>query len=288
MSNLGTALVYVLEYEWRIFPCQWRGPNRKSRLTQRGFHDAVRDVAQIAAWWSTSWPDALIGVPTGRESGFVVLDIDVKDDRRNGFDSLAYLGHAILPDTPMAHTGSGGLHLYFTPGPHDIRNTNGERGRGIGPGLDWRGEGGFVIVPSPGSGYDWDPHWNLDTAALAPVPAALLPRQPEARLDAQPIERTEGLSPYVEAALERACRAIIGAPAGQQEETLNGESFSIGRLAGAGGVPAEFARRVLYAAARQIRDYDVRRPWRSHQLEQKVTRAFNAGLQSPREARHAG
>jgi hypothetical protein len=134
------------------------------------------------------------------------------------------------------------------------------RGRGIGPGLDWRGDGGFVIVPSPGSGYDWDPHWNFDTAALALVPAALLPRQPEARLDTRPIERTKGLSPYVEAALERACRTIIGAPTGQQEETLNGESFSIGRLAGASGVPAEFARRVLHAAARQIHDYERSAP----------------------------
>jgi len=30
MSNLGTALVYVREYNWRIFPCRWQGPSRKS------------------------------------------------------------------------------------------------------------------------------------------------------------------------------------------------------------------------------------------------------------------
>jgi hypothetical protein len=179
MSNLGTALAYVLEYGWRIFPCQWRGPKRKSPLTPRGFHDSVCEVDQITEWWSIRWPNALIGVPTGRQSSFVVLDIDIKDDRRNGFDTLTDLGHAILPDTPIAHTGSGGLHVYFAPGPHNIRNTDGERGRGIGPGLDWRGEGGFVIAPSPGSGYNWDPYWNLDTVVLAPVPAALLPRQPE-------------------------------------------------------------------------------------------------------------
>jgi hypothetical protein len=32
----------------------------------------------------------------------------------------------------------------------EIRNTGGARGRGIGPGLDWQGAGGYVIVPSPG------------------------------------------------------------------------------------------------------------------------------------------
>ena len=117
-------------------------------------------------------------------------------------------------------------------------------------------------MPSPGSGYDWDPHWNFDTMALAPVPAALLPRQPEARPDTQPIEQTHGLSPYAEAALKRACSDIVGAPAGRQEATLNSECFSIGTLAGASGVPEAFARHVLNAAARRIRDYDVRRPWR--------------------------
>jgi hypothetical protein len=101
-------------------------------------------------------------------------------------DTLADLGFAILPDTPMVHTASGGLHLYFEPpASPEIRNTGGARGRGIGPGLDWRGEGGFVIVPSSGNGYCWDPQWNPETAALAPVPTALLPRKPERRSTAR-------------------------------------------------------------------------------------------------------
>jgi hypothetical protein len=37
-----------------------------------------------------------------------VLDVDVKRAEANGFDSLEDLGHSILPETPMAHTESGG------------------------------------------------------------------------------------------------------------------------------------------------------------------------------------
>jgi len=114
-----------------------------------------------------------------------VLDIDVKRPESNGFDTLADVGFAILPNTPMAHTTSGGLHVYFArPADIEIGCTQGEKGRGIGRGLDWRATGGYVIVPSPGSGYTWDPHWNFDTVPLAPVPIALLPREPESSIQA--------------------------------------------------------------------------------------------------------
>ena len=72
-----------------------------------------------------------------------------------GFDSLEELGFAILPNTRMSQTASSGLHLHFDPADHGIRNTAGKKGRGIGPGLDWRGDGGYVILPAPGSGYAW-------------------------------------------------------------------------------------------------------------------------------------
>jgi hypothetical protein len=216
-----------------------------------------------------------------------VLDVDVKDDRANGYDALDALGFAVLPETPMVHTASGGLHLYFARPDHpEIRNTAGDRGRGIGPGLDWRGEGGYVIVPAPGSGYDWDPVLNFATADLAPVPVALLPREPQRIAEAAPVKPTIGLSPYAEEALDAACRRIKAARAVEQEATLNGEAFAIGTLAGAGAVPADFARRALVRTAQQIPDYDHRRPWRAAELVRKVERAFDEGTRQPRGAQH--
>jgi putative DNA primase/helicase len=286
-SALRVALGYVAAHDWRVFPCHWCGEHRKRPLIKGGLNNATRDP-QVITEWFVRWPEALIGVPTGHLAGFVVLDVDVKHERANGYDSLEGLGVSILPETPMAHTTSGGLHLYFSPPDGmKIRNTAGNRGRGVGPGLDWRGDGGYIIAPSPGSGYEWDPSWNFRTVPLATVPHTLLPGTPEP-IDAQkPVRPTIGLSPYAEAALDRACRKIISAPAGVQEITLHGECFSMGTLAGAGGIPIDFAVRTLLWAARQIPNHDASRPWRDADLVRKVERAFTEGMRHPRQALRA-
>jgi len=289
-SPLDAALDYATR-GWPVFPCA----ADKRPLTAHGLHDASTDPAVIHDWWNR-WRIALIGIPTGRPIGAVVLDIDVKRSNANGFDTLAgcrelpagrVLDYGILPGTPMVHTASGGLHLYFLVPTDGLRNTQGARGRGIGPGLDWRGDGGYVIVPAPGSGYECDPYWNFDNVPLAEVPAALLPREQERIALGKPVRPTTGLSPYATKALDSACRNIIAAPAGEQEATLHGEAFSIGTLAGAGGIPADFARRSLLWAARQIPSHDDRRPWRPEQIEVKVARAFERGMHNPRGACHA-
>ncbi len=51
--------------------------------------DASAHPGQIEQWWS-KWPDANIGIATGKDSGLMVLDLDNKDDRRGG-DNLALL-----------------------------------------------------------------------------------------------------------------------------------------------------------------------------------------------------
>lgn len=278
---VATALAYCRR-GWPVFPCR---RDNKQPLVDSGFHAAIKNEAQIRRWLQR-WPLALIGVPMGSASNVVVLDIDIKQPDANGFDTLAELGHAVLPSTPMVHTASGGLHLYFDPAGREIRNTQGNRGRGIGRGLDIRGDGGYVIVPTPGSGYHWDPFYNLDSVPFVPAPDWIIGPEPEHRPTDRPVHPSSGLSAYADAALDSACRRIIAAPAGEQETTLNGEAFAIGTLAGAGAIPIDFARRTLVWAARQIRDYDPRRPWRPDELERKVDRAFAEGLRQPREVRH--
>jgi hypothetical protein len=175
------------------------------------------------------------------------------------------------------------LHLYFRTPDNEIRNTAGARGRGLGTGLDIRGNGGYVVAPAPGCGYRWDPICHFGNTSVAPLPSWAMPREP-VLLKSSARPPVTGLSPYAEAGLDAAVRRIIGAGNGEQEATLNGEAFAIGTLAGAGGIPADFARRALIWAADQLISCDDCRPWRAGEARQKVERAFAAGLWSPRRA----
>jgi len=174
----------------------------------------------------------------------VVLDIDVKRPEANGFDSLEDLDIG-LPATPMAHTATGGLHVYFDPDGRELKNSAGR----LGPGLDVRGDGGFIIVPAPGSGSEWDPQHNFSSDALAPAPDWLWPPKPARPATSESIRPVEGLSPYGKAAIEAACNAIVGAGPGQQERALNAECFSIGTLAGAGASRAQLRNQHCSALA---------------------------------------
>ena len=223
MTRLTEALAYAAR-GWPVFPCAWQGPRRKDPMTGHGFKDATIEPTAIERWWRR-WPDALIGTPTGQN--FVVLDVD---PRHGGFETMAALGFPTLPATLTSVTGSGGRHLYFRP-VLGLRNTQGARGRGIGAGLDWRGEGGYVILPAAGCGYVW-----LNDAPMAETPRALLPDLSERAAIVGQSARTAVLTEYGEAALRSAADNILGAPNGEQEATLNGEAYSIGRLAGCGGV----------------------------------------------------
>ena len=137
--TLGDEALGYAKKSIPVFPCK---PGRKEPLTPNGHKDASTDPERIRAWWSR-WPDANIAMPTGKRSGWVVVDVDPE---HCGYDSLAELheeGHE-LPLTATIKTGGGGVHHYLRcPEGVEIRNSAGK----LGPGLDIRGEGGYVVVP---------------------------------------------------------------------------------------------------------------------------------------------
>ena len=140
------AVVRLAEEKgWFVFPCK---PNKKP-FTKNGFKDASSDPEQVRKWW-TQHPNALVGMPTGG-NGLFVLDVDVHKD--DGFASLAALEktHGALPAGPYVDTPSSGRHYYFRAPLERIPGCSASK---IGPGLDIRGEGGYVIVP-PSPGYVW-------------------------------------------------------------------------------------------------------------------------------------
>ena len=110
------------------------------------------DVGEIREWWQ-KWPDANIGLATGKASGFFVLDID---PRHGGKESLQKLvkKNGILPKTLTSNTGGGGFHLFFKEPNVKIGNR-----ANILPGLDVRGDGGYIVAPpsihKSGLQYSW-------------------------------------------------------------------------------------------------------------------------------------
>jgi hypothetical protein len=281
VSAAEQALAYARDRGWPVFPTKLvprpDGTFDKVPCVKWAKDEAdraavdARDPSTIRKWWRR-WPEAVISIPTGSRSGIIVLDIDCKKGR-NGFDTLADLGKAILPDTPISHTPSGGVHVYFARTELEIRNSAGTKG--LGTGLDIRGDGGQVVLPSSDSGYWWDPHSNFDTVALLPAPAWLGHREkrPTAAAGSRP---GRALDPG--AILRNACDNIRAAADGERHDILNREAYSIGGLVGAGALDQAIALHELEAATLAM-------AWRSggdrDKAERDLASAFAEGMRAP-------
>lgn len=182
---LGAALEYASR-GWAVLPlhsvvggsCTCTkagecGSAGKHPRTKNGLKDATTDCEVIRRWWA-KWPAANVGIITGRASGIVVLDLD-----EGGEEALAALCAQMgeLSKTVEAMTGSGGRHLYFSAPEVAVSNS----ARKLGPGLDVRGDGGYVVAPpsvhKTGRAYAWSeghgpgavttvemPHWLVELA----------------------------------------------------------------------------------------------------------------------------
>lgn len=148
MNTVDIALKYA-ELGLQSFPCLPRDKKPMVRWADM----ATTETNMLLGWWETS-PDANIGIACGKRSSVVVLDVDIDHD---GYESLRELQdkYGRLPETPTSKTGSGGEHLFFKHPGVEIRNSAGK----LGPGLDIRGDGGYVVAPPSthpnGNRYEW-------------------------------------------------------------------------------------------------------------------------------------
>lgn len=150
--------------------CPSPGKHPIGSLVPQGCNNASSDPRDVEQWWAV-YPDANIGIATGDVSGVLVLDVDLE-----GTDTLANLErlYGDLGPTWSVATGSGGMHLWFRMPNVDIRNS----ASAIGPGLDVRGNGGYVVAPPSihlsGNRYRWAEGWHPTKVDLAEVPEWLL------------------------------------------------------------------------------------------------------------------
>ena len=183
----ASALYYAARIGWPVFPLKPRGKTpllrsahaegdpRRGTCTGEcgrpghGLYDATLDPEQIRAWWDAE-PEANIGTPTGPDGcGYDVIDVD----GRTGLATLADLKHASCPpgcsdETFCAATGEIPPVLYrsITPGKDDgpgrhlfIAATGDGNASRYEPGMDYRGKGGYVVLPPStglnGNRYSW-------------------------------------------------------------------------------------------------------------------------------------
>lgn len=183
----------LLDLGFSVFPVQ-RG-DKKPLGKWKSYQTEPAGLATVRQWAKS---DTNIGIATGAVSGLLVLDLD-SDDAVKEAEALG------IPDTITVRTGKG-VHVYFQhPG-----GTIGNRA-GIRPGVDIRGDGGYVVAPGSlhpsGSTYEWGNPPGL--FSLAPVPAWL-----------SDMLRTPTL-------IEHEADKVRNAPAGTRNAQLNKSAFRL-------------------------------------------------------------
>lgn len=266
---LEAALAYAAR-GWPVFPCNPRvdppdtpSKQRKSKAPlvpgpdkdandkpiphTGGLWRASTDPEQIRAWWA-KFPKALIGMPTGARSGVFVIDLDPKDAPLETVLRTLHDAVGPLPQGPRTETQSGGLHIWFKlPDEGAIpKNSAGRLER-----IDWRGDGGYVIVPpstmADGKAYRW--LVSPDDLAFPEAPLELLDlvyqRGAFARVRQDGIGSAEGtpavraprisddpaeaaIRKYAHGALERVRGEVARAAQGRRGFELNAAAWVMG------------------------------------------------------------
>lgn len=167
--SLGPSALWYAKQGWPVFPLREQdGPcdgdkkcaemgvcqcSKKPPKGTRGFKDATTDVDQVRAWWRAT-PDANIGLRTGIK--FDVIDLDGPV----GIESFSGLSEDKIPEIHGKVSTPRGFHLY-------VAATGDNNRAGVLPGIDYRGEGGYVVAPPSRVGP------NYYTWVFKPSPAIL-------------------------------------------------------------------------------------------------------------------
>jgi hypothetical protein len=242
--NLAAALKYAVR-GWQSFPLKHRS---KEPATRGGFYDGTANPARLRRWFGSGY-HYNIAVRTGVASRLVVVDVD---DDRGGADTLAELEaeHGALPDTLVSFTGRGRHSWFYLDAelPSSVDR--------IGPGIDIRADGGYVVAPPSTHPNGRIYHWRDAAVPLATAPGWLLwlaRRKPPPRISERATSSMRppgaGTSGYGRAALKAEVAALASTPQGSRNIALNRASFSLHQLVAGGELDGGEVEQRLVAAA---------------------------------------
>lgn len=138
-----TQALHLLSLGYSVLPLKPK--SKEPLLNWKEFQQRKASETEVLAWYA-QWPDANLGIVTGSVSGLAVVDLDGPE----GLNSAQGLG---LESSLVSLTGNG-KQLWFSL-PKEKKNisslvenvgtiANAVR---ILPGVDLRGEGGYVVAP---------------------------------------------------------------------------------------------------------------------------------------------
>lgn len=268
---------------------------------KKGLYEATTDPAIITRWWMAE-PKANIGIRCGH--GLLFLDVDVPEPGEgktaDGEATLALFEaeNEELPATPRQQTGEkkqedgsfrrGRQYAFRVEG--EIRNS----ASGIGPGLDIRGDGGYVVAPPSihpsGVAYAWDDGFKPSQVPLADAPQWLLDKIRESkelkevkttRTEPAPAAPVEDIgNKWVRRAVDGEYENVAKAGPGTRNTTLNRAAFKLGQLIGGNVLDETTARNALTAAA-EANGY-AGEEGAAH-VEAVIASGFEAGMKIPRD-----
>ena len=140
-----------LDNGWSIIPI---AVDTKKPLTKWKEFQSRQATEEEVTEWFTRWPKALMAVVTGDVSDIYVVDMDNPEAEQKA-DEYGFI-------SPVQVRTPHGSHRYFKhPGDGQWRGPQSGSGSNgtVWPqvdGLDWRGDGGYALLPTSDSPYKWN------------------------------------------------------------------------------------------------------------------------------------
>lgn len=232
---------------WYVHPAS----NHSRAACFEGAHlQATADLNTIARWCK-EYPRCNWKVVFGK-SGLWGLDLDVPSatHKYDGIAGLAALvrTHGPIPSRPQARSGGGGLGLFFRHVGERLRGESNQPAPGIDP---RRGAQTQTIPPSvhivTRKSYRWiNAPWEIAPPVGPAWLARLLEPPPEPVWRRTTVDTTD----QARQRLYRAAMAVMDAPAGARNDTLNRRAYQVGCMIASGLLAENEAVDALYGAAR--------------------------------------
>jgi Bifunctional DNA primase/polymerase, N-terminal/AAA domain/Primase C terminal 1 (PriCT-1) len=218
--------------------------DKKCNVAWEEFQHRRATAEEIRTWWS-QWPDANVGIVTGKISDIVVIDLDSANAKDKLKDLIPSLD---INSIPRSRTGKG-WQLFFQHPKVPIGNR-----AGVIPDLDVRGDGGYVVAPPSihpnGKTYVWELPIN---DALPKLPGDLY------KLIASPTPNSGEHERFDTAG------ALAGVPDGKRDDTI----FKFACKLRSADIPRDIAEDLILKAANSCDP-----PFPSREALEKVARVY--------------